>query len=41
MKISAVKLYDKGYMLQPFAFGGEDGRPLTLLCAIGRACRTM
>ena len=25
MKISAVKLYDKGYMLQPFAFGGEDG----------------
>ena len=25
MKISAVKLYDKGYMLQPFAFGGEEG----------------
>ena len=42
MKISAVKLYDKGYMLQPFAFGGETARrPLTLLCAIGRACRTM
>ena len=25
MKISAVKLYDNGFMLQPFAFGGEDG----------------
>ncbi len=25
MKISAVKLYDNGYMLQPFAFGGEEG----------------
>lgn len=25
MKISAVKLYDQGYMLQPFAFGGEEG----------------
>ncbi len=25
MKISAVKLYDGGYMLQPFAFGGEEG----------------
>ncbi len=25
MKIKAVKLYDKGFMLQPFAFGGEDG----------------
>ncbi len=25
MKINAVKLYDNGFMLQPFAFGGEDG----------------
>ena len=25
MKISAVKLYDGGFMLQPFAFGGEEG----------------
>lgn len=25
MKVSAVKLYDKGFMLQPFAFGGEEG----------------
>ena len=25
MKVSAVKLYDNGFMLQPFAFGGEDG----------------
>ena len=26
MKISAVKLYDHGFMLQPFAFGGEEGQ---------------
>ena len=25
MNIKAVKLYDKGFMTQPFAFGGEDG----------------
>lgn len=25
MKISAVKLYEKGFMTQPFAFGGEEG----------------
>ncbi len=25
MKIQAVRLYENGYMLQPFAFGGEDG----------------
>jgi hypothetical protein len=25
MKISAVKLFKNGYMLQPFAFGGEEG----------------
>ena len=25
MKVLAVKLYDNGYMLQPFAFGGEEG----------------
>ena len=25
MKISAVKLFENGYMLQPFAFGGEEG----------------
>ena len=24
MKISAVKLYENGFMTQPFAFGGED-----------------
>ena len=23
MKISAVKLYENGFMTQPFAFGGE------------------
>ncbi len=33
MKISAVKLYDKAER--------TARRPLTLLCAIGRACRTM
>lgn len=25
MKISAVKLYENGFMTQPFAFGGEEG----------------
>ena len=25
MKILAVKLYEKGFMTQPFALGGEDG----------------
>ncbi len=25
MKIKAVKLYENGFMTQPFAFGGEDG----------------
>ncbi len=25
MKIAAVKLYENGYMLEPFAFGGEEG----------------
>ncbi|MBR2189888.1 MAG: rubredoxin [Eubacterium sp.] len=25
MEIKAVKLYENGYMLQPFAFGGEEG----------------
>ncbi len=24
MKIGAVKLYDRGFMRQPFAFGGEE-----------------
>lgn len=26
MKIAAVKLYENGFMTQPFAFGGEDGQ---------------
>ena len=25
MKIQAVKFYEKGFMTEPFAFGGEDG----------------
>lgn len=25
MEIKAVKLYEKGFMTQPFAFGGEEG----------------
>jgi len=25
MIIKAVKLYENGYMKQPFAFGGEEG----------------
>ena len=25
MKVKAVKLYEKGFMTQPFAFGGEEG----------------
>ena len=25
MKIKAVKLYENGFMTQPFAFGGEEG----------------
>lgn len=25
MKISCVKLYENGFMTQPFAFGGEEG----------------
>ncbi len=26
MKISAVHLYEHGFIFQPFAFGGEDGK---------------
>ena len=26
MKVKAVKLYEKGFMSQPFAFGGEEGQ---------------
>ncbi len=26
MKISAVHLYEHGFISQPFAFGGEDGK---------------
>ena len=26
MKIEAVKTYEKGFMTQPFAFGGEEGQ---------------
>ena len=31
MKIHAVKLYENGFMTQPFALGGEDGRISSIL----------